>query len=746
MNKKRTLSLLCAAALILGGCNGESAPSETDETTAPSGSEGSGAESPEPASTDDLSASYEWGNVEIVGGGYVVGFYYNKAEEGLVYARTDIGGAYRMDRETGRWVPLTDRFNEDDYTYYGIDGLAVDETEPNRVYLLAGMYRGWKSAVLRSEDYGETWEITPLEFSCGGNEPNRYADRLMVDPNDPATLYVGSRTAGLWVSHDYGASFSLVDSFPTLGLDYKEDGYNFGITAIAFDPDSSAAGEACRTIYVGTGDRMSYVTTDGGATWAEIPDHPNGYLPCHIYVQDGKVYFVFNSQAGPYQVAQGAIRRYDPATKEWTDLTPNDSGHGWGDLEIDPSDPNTLYLSTMGKWGAEENDNIYRSTDGGASWEGLFTGDGKDRIFAVDYSGAKWLDWGSDHAKLGWMIGDLEVNPFNRDELIYGTGATTYRSTNLTKWGEETINIEVYCAGIEETAVQDVTAANSDEIRLYSAMGDIDGFTHYDVDVAPDTMNEDGAFTTSHSISCGYLDPEIVVRTGEGNLAISISTDGGKTWKQSRKPVKGGDCGTAAVNADGSAIYWTNSSAAAVFRSDDLGETWIQLDKALANPQLAADCLDPDALFAYTGGTLYISRDRGESFEMSGLFIPDGGHITPSPEKAGDLWLATSYGGVFLVTEYGQGELIRKNIQSAECVAVGAASAEGEPMALYAIGINNEVYGVWRSTDSGESWQRINDDDHQFGVIGESIAADYRVFGQVYFGTNGRGIIMGRLK
>ncbi len=744
VKKRKFLAALCAGTMLLGGCGPQDGMQEsTAQNEQTSESE---TEQPMQNLANDVSSQYEWGNVEIVGGGYTVGLYYNKAEEGLVYARTDIGGAYRMSRETGRWIPLTDQFNLEDYTYYGIDGLATDENEPNRVYLLAGMYRDWKAAVLRSEDYGETWEITPLEFACGGNEPNRYCDRLMIDPNDSSTLYVGSRTSGLWVSRDYGASFSKVESFPTLGLDYKEDGYNFGITAVAFDPSSSAAGEPCKTIYVGTGDRMSYVSTDGGETWEELPDHPKSFLPCHIYVQDQSVYFVFNSQAGPYQVGQGALRRYDPAAKEWTDLTPDDTGHGWGDLEIDPNDPDTFYLTTMGKWGAEENDNLFRSTDAGVTWESLFTGDGQNRIFEVDYSGAKWLDWGGSHAKLGWMMGDIEVNPFNSDEIVYGTGATIYRSTNLTKWGEETVRFEVYCAGLEETAVLALAAANSDEIRLYSAMGDIDGFSHYDVDTAPEHLNENGVFTTSRSIACGYQNPLVVARTGENAPFISVSADGGKTWQQSKKPAKGGDPGTVAVNCDGSAIYWTNSSAAAVFKSTDLGETWTKLEKPIANPQLAADCFNPDVLYAYTGSSFYISKDGGESFQSSGLFIPDGGKIAPSPEKEGDVWLATAYGGVFLITEYGQGELIRKNFQSAKNIAVGAAEAEGEPMALYVIGTNDEIYGIWRSTDSGESWQRINDDKHQFGAIGDSLAADLRTFGQVYFGTNGRGIIMGRPK
>ena len=751
--RKRLLpvvSAVCAVSLAVaaGGCNSETAE------TAPTEGETTPAETTAPAidptaNGGDISSEYEWGNVEIVGGGYTVGLYYNKAEDGLLYARTDIGGAYRMDKETGRWKPITDQFDKNDYTYYGIDGLATDEREPNRVYLLAGMYRDWKAAVLCSEDYGESWSITPLEFAAGGNEPNRYADRLVLDPNDSATLYVCSRTAGLWVSHDYGKSFEKVEAFPTLGLSYKEDGYSFGITTVALDPTSSEAGQPCKTIYVGTGDKTVYMSKDGGESWTEIEGQPKDkYLACHIYVENGLVYFVMNEKAGPYNVPGGAVMTYNPENGEWGDITPDDSGHGWGDLEIDPNNTKLMYLTTMGKWGAQENDTMFRSEDGGKSWTALFTGDGDNRIFEVDYSGAKWLDWGSDHAKLGWMMGDIEINPFNSDQIIYGTGATIYRSKNLSKWGSgENVIFEVCCAGLEETAVLSLEAANSDEIRLYSAMGDIDGFTHTDVDKAPDNLNQNGIMTTSHCISAAYNNPLVAARTGDGNQPISITTDGGKTWKAVKKPKGvGGDCGRVEVNCDGTTIYWTNTAAAAIYSTDDYGKNWTKLEKAFANPKLTADSNNPDVLFVYTGGSLYATKDRGATFKMSTLFIPDGCYIESNPETEGEVWLATAYGGVYRVTDFGQGELLKTSIQSAECMAVGAPKDENSPMTLYAIGTCEGIYGVWRSTDRGDTWQRINDDAHQFGAIGESIAADLRVFGQVYFGSNGRGILMGRLK
>lgn len=748
--KKRTLAALLAAAMVMSGCGGNTestAPADTSDTQDNGGTEQT-ADTKEPEITG-AAAEYEWGNVQIVGGGYTTGIIYNKGEEGLVYAKTDIGGLYRMDKNTGgKWKPLTDMFGNDHYSYYGIEGVATDAKSPNKVYALVGMYSNMEAAVLCSDDYGDHWSITPLEFNMGGNEPHRQANRLELDPHDSSVLYLGSRHDGLWVSRDSGASFTKVASFPTDGKGYSEDGYTFGVTAIAFDPASSADGEPCRTIYVGTGDRVMYVTHDAGETWEVLEGAPKSFLASHIYVQGENVYFAFAGEANPYRPIKGAIRKYNSVTGEWTDITPDDTGHGWGDIAIDPKDPDTLYVSSMGRYKANEDDNIFRSTDGGATWEGIFGGaDDTERLFSLDYSAAPWLDWGRGNAMLGWMMGDIEINPFDSNEIMYGTGATIFHTTNLTEWGKETINVEVKCEGLEETAVNVVKAANSDEIRLYSGMWDIDGFTHRDVDKAPSHMNGDGFMTKTLSIACAYNAPEVAVRTGEGNLPISITRDGGETWKNVKKPKDvGGDCGTAEVSCNGNIIYWTNTSAAAIYWTKDDGDTWERFEKAFASPKMAADCFNEDILYVYTGTGMYVTSDGGKTFSNADQFIPDGCIPTASPEKEGDVWLNTAMGGVYLLTDCGKGTLQRKNIQSAKAFAIGAAKDAESPMTLYALGTNDDIYGVWRSLDSGDTWERINDDSHQFGATGGSLAADLRTYGQIYFGTNGRGIIMGRLK
>ena len=53
----------------------------------------------------------------------------------------------------------------------------------------------------------------------------------------------------------------------------------------------------------------------------------------------------------------------------------------------------------------------------------------------------------------------------------------------------------------------------------------------------------------------------------------------------------------------------------------------------------------------------------------------------------------------------------------------------------------NGVKAIWRSDDAGVRWIRINDDQHQYGTRFRCISGDPRIFGRVYVGTDGRGIL-----
>src|SRR5271170_2002665 len=81
------------------------------------------------------SESYLWRNVVIGGGGFVTAIITHPAQKGLMYARTDVGGAYRWDDSEKRWIPITDWMGMADINLTGIESLAVDPSDPNRIYL-----------------------------------------------------------------------------------------------------------------------------------------------------------------------------------------------------------------------------------------------------------------------------------------------------------------------------------------------------------------------------------------------------------------------------------------------------------------------------------------------------------------------------------------------------------------------------------------------------------------------------------
>ena len=61
--------------------------------------------------------------------------------------------------------------------------------------------------------------------------------------------------------------------------------------------------------------------------------------------------------------------------------------------------------------------------------------------------------------KLGWMTESLEIDPFDSNRMMYGTGATIYGTTNLTDWDSRRHgHDQVMAQGLEETAVLDLSA------------------------------------------------------------------------------------------------------------------------------------------------------------------------------------------------------------------------------------------------------------------------------------------------
>ena len=118
---------------------------------------------PAPAGPKPASVPYTWKSVQMVGGGFVDGIVFHPSVKGLRYARTDMGGAYRWNDAAKRWEPILWWVPYDDLNLMGVESIAVDPNDPNRVYLACGTYTNARTpdgAILRSSDRGKTFQRT----------------------------------------------------------------------------------------------------------------------------------------------------------------------------------------------------------------------------------------------------------------------------------------------------------------------------------------------------------------------------------------------------------------------------------------------------------------------------------------------------------------------------------------------------------------------------------------------------------
>lgn len=722
---------------------------------------------------------YTWGNVEIVGGGFVPGIVYNPSEKGLVYARTDIGGAYRLDQASRRWVPLLDHVGWDEWSHSGVLSIATDPVDPDNVYAAVGTYtNSWdpqNGAILRSGDRGETWRKTMLPFKVGGNMPGRgMGERLQVDPNDNRVLYLGTESGnGLWRSTDSGVTWAKVSSFTNPG-NYAQDPTstneyltsNQGVVWVTFDPSSGTKGSPSRTIYVGVADKENtvYRSTDAGATWQRIPGQPTGYI-AHKGVYDAKgeqLYIATSDTGGPYDGGHGDVWRLDAATGTWTNISPvpsssSDQYFGYSGLTIDRQDPDTLMVVTQISWWPDII--VFRSTDRGATWSRIWDWAGypnRDLRYDLDHSGAPWLTFGKTSApvgeplvKLGWMTESFEIDPFDSDSFLYGTGATVYGGSNLTAWDTGgTVKIGVRAQGIEETAVLDL-AAPPGPVQLLSGLGDVGGFVHTDITKVPAQMYTQPYHGSVTGVDFAEAKPATMVRVGQAvdgtvESHIGVSTSSGSSWWAGQQPagVTGG--GTVAMAADGGTIVWSPAGTG-VHRSTTLGSSWTASTGVPAGARVEADRVNPQKFYAFGDGKFYRSTDGGATFTASAATgFPATGNIRfgAVPGHEGHVWLAGET-GLWRSTDAGATFTRLAGFEDGGAVGFGKAAPGASYPAIYTTSKLDGVRGFFRSTDAGATWVRINDDEHQYAWTGAAITGDPDVFGRVYVGTNGRGIVVG---
>lgn len=694
--------------------------------------------------------AYRWRNAVIGGTGFVTGILFHPSVRGLAYSRTDIGGAYRWDDRAARWTPLTDHLGWDDWNLLGVEAIALDPAHPDRVYLAVGTYtQSWagNGAVLRSDDRGATWTRADLGVKLGGNEDGRgTGERLLVDPRNSGTLWLGTRHDGLLKSTDRGATWSVASGFPGVPSSSGQ-----GVTLLV------AAG---RTLYAGWGDSdgttANLFRTSDGTTWEAVPGQPSGTsakvpirasYDCHTR----ELYVTYADAPGPNGQTDGSVHKLATAKGRWIDVTPVKPGgtahdgtadtFGYGGVSVDARRPGTVVVATNDRW--TEIDTVFRSTNGGRTWTSL-----KDSA-VLDISETPFLAFGADKPKFGWWMQALALDPYDSEHIVYGTGATLYGTRDLRHWAPQ-------IRGLEETSVRHLLSPPAGEAHLISGNGDVGVMYHERLTASPSRgMATNPVFWNAAGIALAAAKPSYVVRSGLGNtINGAFSNDGGKSWAPfAAQPDAARTApGPIATNSDGSVLLWTfgdgNGTKNATRRSADNGTTWSEAAGFPAGATPLADPTDPRRFYAYdTGtGTLFASADGGLTFTGRASGLPSGDaefRLAAAPGRSGDLWLSAKSNGLYRSTDGGATFTKLTSCRASYTLAFGKAADGADYPAVYHVGATDAITAVYRSDDGAKSWVRVNDDQHQWGYIGAAIAADPRVYGRVYIATNGRGVQYG---
>lgn len=629
-------------------------------------------------------------------------------------------------------------------------------------------------SILRSADYGATWQSTPLPFKIGGNQPGRgVGERLAVDPNNNEIIYFGAPSGnGLYKSIDQGVTFNKVTSFPAVG-DFAEDptdttGYSsdlLGLTSVVFDTTSGTTGGATSRIFVGvaTVDSSSfYVSDDAGATWSAPSGQPIGYFPHRIKFSAAEkaVYISYDDVSGPYDAGNGTVYRY-ATNGTFTNITPpweaaNSLTFGYGGLAIDAQIPGVVVVAADNLWWPDVQ--IFRSNDSGATWTNIWDWNDNHYTYNVSFDTAsQWMmanryktqtnkaPWinnsrgSSDTKVLGWMVESLEIDPFDSDHWLYGTGLTIYGGHDLTNWPN--VLVESLADGIEEESVKDLISPPGGA-PLLSAVGDDSGFYHADLDVSPNVSFINPTFDTTPSIDYAGQSTLSIVRIGNDGTTstsqIALSSDGGKDWyslTDSDTSIYGG---VVAYSADASTIVWNTESSGALLFKNGAQSTISSLPTGAL---LKSDKVNASYFYAVDSNGFYVSSDGGATFVTKSTPSGYPADIKVHPTVAGDVWYSTS-SGLFHSVDFGQTFTTISDVTSAYGIALGKGA--GSYPNIYGFVTVDGVESLKLSTDEGASWTNIQDSATGFGVASANVlAASNDVAGLVFVGTNGRGIYYG---
>jgi photosystem II stability/assembly factor-like uncharacterized protein len=480
------------------------------------------------------------------------------------------------------------------------------------------------------------------------------------------------------------------------------------VTGVSGQPD---------TYYFGAVAGGVWKTTDGGLQWLPIFDHEKVASIGSIAVapSDPNVIYVGTGEAcirGNISSGDGVYKSLD-AGKTWTHMGLDDTRH-IGRVIVDPHNPDIVFVAALGHaYGTNTERGVFRSTDGGKSWQKVLYLD--EKTGAIDVT----FDPNNSHI-LYAALWQASRTPWTL--ISGGPGSGLYKSID---GGSTWKKLEGHGLPKGTLGRIGVSVSGGDSNRVYALIEAEEGGL-YRSDDAGDTwrrVSEDHRFTQrAWYFTHVFADPKSASTVYILNTGMYRSTDAGNSFTTVNAP-HGDRHGLWIDPANPDRMIEGDDGGATI--STDAGKSWTSEDN---QPTAQFYHVSTDNQFLYRiygaqqdNSTVSIASrsDNGAIVESDFYDVAGGesGFVIPDPRNPNIVY-AGSYDG--LITRFDKSTGQAQDISAWPLNPMGHAAADlvhrfqwTAPIALSPTDPNVIYHGaevLFKSTDAGMSWAAISPD------------------------------------
>jgi photosystem II stability/assembly factor-like uncharacterized protein len=628
-----------------------------------------------PADFNSYFSPVKWRSIGPFRGGRSVASTGVVGDINTYYMGTTGGGLWKTEDMGLSWKNISDGF----FKTGSVGAVAVAESDPNVVYVgmgehaVRGVMTHHGDGVYKSTDAGKTWKKIGLDLT-------QHIARIAIHPKDPNIVFVAAQGALYEHSTDRGV-FKSTDGGTTWNkVLYVDD--KTGCVELSMDMNNPRILYAAMTEYgrlpwkVTSGGPTSgmYKSTDGGETWKKIqkglPTELGKMAVAVCRSNSERVYALIESDSDK---EKGGLFVSNNAGESWSRVT-NDHRllqRAWYYIELftDPKNDNTIYVLSAP---------ALRSEDGGKTWE--------------DLSGTH----GDFH--------DLWINPNDPRNMVISNDGGAGISVNYGKTWSTQDNMptaQFYRINVDNTFPYQIYAGQQDNSSVVIKSRELGGGG---ITTASWTSSAGGE---SAFLAFNPDDPRYVMGGSYQGTIEVIDTKAHAGTNIMPAPIQylGMDAKDIKYRYNWNApIIWSKHEPNAFYhgsqlllKTTDMGVTWKEVSPDLTRNEKSKQG---------KGGGPYTNEAVGA--ENYGTLA----YVIESPHEKGVIWTGSDDGYVYVTRDNGASW---QNVTPAglqECLINAIEVSPHDPATAYIATtrykFNDHTPGLYKTTDYGKSWTKIN--------------------------------------